>query len=148
MNITARDSSEVNSDERTIGEIVAAGENPFGELDVIIEGTFQQIPPELTKQHREIFKLDMLNMLLPDGTRFGDTMLIDLLNLNYAEKTMDEIAELLVDPEDDEVDFIEDGDAPTPEPDFIDEQADRSPMDHPRVKEALANVSAAMMRSA
>ena len=81
---------------------------------------------DIHREYREIFKLDMLDMLLPDGTRFGDAFIVDLMP--YADKTMDEIAALLVEaPDEDEADLLDDGDIPTSDTDFISEEEDKNP---------------------
>jgi hypothetical protein len=91
-----------------------------------LEATFG---PQFTKTIEQIAKSYLLDMLLPDGTRFGDAMPVDLLP--YADKTMDEIIELLADPDEDEADFIEDGATPSPSDedgaDFISEEEDANP---------------------
>jgi hypothetical protein len=61
---------------------------------------------EFVKSGEEHAKSYLLDMLLPDGTRFGDAMPVDLSP--YADKTMEELFELLVDPDHDEVEFIKD----------------------------------------
>lgn len=124
-----KDTSAIVNDERTIGEMIQSGEIPdITIMDPVMEGIIQQHMVErFIPEIRKIYKLDMLDMLLPNGTRFGDAMLVDLLNLNYADKTMDEIAELLVDaPDEDEAEFFEDG-PNTTEPDFITEEEDENP---------------------
>lgn len=73
------------------------------------------------------------DMLLPDGTPFGDAFPADLLP--YADKTMDEIIASLSDPDEDEdeADFLEDGATPAPSDDdddgadFISEEEDENP---------------------
>lgn len=72
------------------------------------------VGPEAGKLAESIAKSYILDMTLPDGTRFGDAVLVDPA---YAYKTMDDIFELLGPPND--AGFIEDGSTPTPDPDFI-----------------------------
>src|SRR5258708_7563396 len=96
-------------EEQTIGEIVKSRDVPddtAGTLQWLnaiedqqkakIEGAM----PKLIADVRAILKFDMLNMILPNGTRFGDAMPVDLID--YADKTMDELSELLVDPDDED----------------------------------------------
>jgi hypothetical protein len=85
--------------------------------------------PEFGRSLEEMSKYYVLDMLLPDGTRFGDAMPIDLAP--YANKTMEEIVALLADPDKDEGDFLEDGASPAPSSedgvDFISEEEDENP---------------------
>ena len=81
-----------------------------------LESTFGAEFVQGIEEHAKSYLLDML---LPDGTRFGDAMPVDLAP--YADKSMDEIVALLADPDEDETDFIEDGSTPTPDPDFIED---------------------------
>jgi hypothetical protein len=66
---------------------------------------------EFDKAIVDLAKATLPSMILPNGDRFGDLYPGDLLA--YADKTMEEIIQILVDPaSDNEVRFLEDGTAP------------------------------------
>lgn len=128
----------MEADDPTIGEMIERGElpdeiqswmNTMGSFaDAHLKNFIDKKLPKLLEDYgeevRKIYRLDMLDMILPDGTRFGDAYLGHLIE--YVDMTMDEIAELLVTPpddEDDEADFIEDGSTPNPnDVDFVTEE--------------------------
>ena len=119
---------------RTIGDLHAKGKLPpdmmlpitVQHMEDMIEKNIKLGWSEAEKYLRGEGRSFICDMLLPDGTCFGDATLSDLMP--YADKTMDEIVALLVDPDEDEADFIEDGSTPAPdEADFISEEEDENP---------------------
>lgn len=127
--------NSVAIESKTVGELHAEGNLPpdfivpvsLGHIDDAIKNAVQfGWDGAETYYLRGEGRSFLGDLLLPNGTRFGDAFPCDLLP--YAHMTIDEIVASLADPDEDEADFIEDGSTPVPdEAEFISEEEDENP---------------------